>query len=155
MKIPSKRRKKPIQIDLDLEYKGIAFFQRLRLKVKRISLILDQFSFWRSALLWFVIFINTALSIYTTVFIYNNQEILPPTIPLLSFIQNPEQQFIKITQISLIIIGNLTIQFISIIISARNFFKLKYISHMILVSSLISTIILFISIYKTLIMVLP
>jgi len=142
-------------MNMALEHRGFALFQRLGSKLRRISLILDQFSYWRSALLWLVIFINTTFSIYTTIFIYNNQQNLPSTIPLLFFIQNPEQQFIKTTQISLIIIGNLAIQLISISISAKNFFKLKYISHMILVCSLSSTIILFVSIYKSLSMVLP
>ncbi|MEA3357114.1 MAG: hypothetical protein U9Q67_01650 [Patescibacteria group bacterium] len=142
------------QMDMDLKLSGIPFLQRLRFRSKKMSRLLDQFIYWRSALLWFVIFINTALPLLMTAFLYKHIRNLPSEVILLHFSQDTEYRFINTSDLTIVILVNLFIQCGAAIIGSKLYFKLKQVSILILLCSILSAILTYISIYKTLMMFL-
>ncbi|MBN2101111.1 hypothetical protein JW710_04465 [Candidatus Dojkabacteria bacterium] len=143
-------KEKPSQLGLGIKYKGSPFLQRVSLRYRRISRIMDQFSYWRSPVLWLAIFLNTSLSIITAVYFYNNITKIPSSIALFYYYQSPSKRFINSTNVILIVLTNLIVQLFAIIVGGRLYFKSKTLAYFIQTISIITTLALFISIYKPL-----
>lgn len=140
---------------MNLKYKGIPFIQSLIHKMRNFSIILEQFNYWRSGLLWFVIFTNLAVSILVAYKIYSFQADLPKELPIILSQQTSESKFISTPYILIALSVNIAIQIISIAIGGKLYFRLKHVSFFILVCSTVASALFFLSINKSINMALP
>lgn len=152
--VNKKSRNEAKQIPLGIKQKGIPFIQRFIYRMRKTSLLLDRFAYWRSPLLWLVIFINLVCGIALIVIMFQNWGLLPQQIPILYYHQTQELRFISPTLIVEIIFIQVFLQFVTLILGGRIVYKYKRISIYTLIISCISSVAFFASVYKAISMFL-
>jgi hypothetical protein len=138
------------QLDMNLKFSNFAFVNKIIYRLKKSTAFLDQFNFWRSPVLWLQIFVITFTTIYGAIFIYQKRTLLPDEIPLFFFQQETTARFINIDAVLILMAGNILLQIISIFISSRVFFKFKFLSHFVLLNSIVSNIVFNLALFKVL-----
>jgi hypothetical protein len=149
-KIAKKNALKPKQIDMNLKYSNFSFLNKWFYKLRKSAMMLEQFNFWRSPLLWLQIFTVSFTTIYSAIFLYQRRTDLPNQISLFYFQQNPDLRYINTDSILILIAVNILFQLISMFISSKVFFKCKFLSNFVLINSIFSNIFLNIAIFKIL-----
>lgn len=144
----NKADKKEPQIDMGLKYHGIPFIQKFLYRIRRFSIFLDQFNYWRLPLLWLLIFLTAASSAILTLYLFTNIENLPEQLPLLNSLSTPKDRLFYSSQITILLMINISIQIVTVIIGMKLFFKSKQITTMLLIISVLASIFLFIGIFK-------
>lgn len=149
----SKREKEP-QLRLGLEYSGNKLFDYLRYRINKWIIVLDQFSFWRSPLLWLVIFMNGTFT-YGVFHLLLTERSFPPTIPLLYYLPDPSAALFSVTQIPYLILFYLIGQAILVYLSARLFYRAKDLSSFTLFTASLITLLFFVTLYKSILLIRP
>lgn len=147
------KEEKEKQLPLNIEYKGIKTFERLHYRSSKIFAILDQFAFWRSPLLWLLIYVNLLLSYIFLRHYYTVDT--PPTIPLLYYLPNDNDILVSSSSLPLFLLAHSVLQFTGIYISAKMYYKLKQYSKFIILASLLVTLFFYTAMFKSLILTLP
>ena len=149
----SKKNDKP-QMSLGLEYSGNRLLQFLSFRTKKYVNIIEQFSYWRSPLVWLLIFLNVVFA-YSLISFVSGTAGIPPEIPLFPFSPQIDGVMFDTSLVStLVIIFGLT-QFIVILISFRLYYKLKDLSQFVLAISALLTVLFFLALYKSIEITLP
>lgn len=141
------------QLPLEIEYKGNKTFERLHYKSSKIFVILDQFAFWRSPLLWLLIFVNLGLS-YAFLHLYYSVD-TPPAIPFLYYIPDDNDVLVPTVSLPLFLLAHSVLQFICVYISAKMYYKLKHYSRFIILASILVTLFFYTTMFKSLMLTLP
>ncbi len=138
------------QMGMDLQFSRFSFLHKLLYQLKRSAWVLEQFSFWRSPILWLQIFVTTFTTIYGAIFIYQKRIDLPDKIPLLYFRQDVASRLINTDTVLIILAVNVALQIVSIFVSSRIYFKFKFLSHFLILCSIISNIFFNLALFKVL-----
>ncbi len=142
-------KKKEPQMKMGLKYSG-NILNRIKYRLLKISAFLDQFKFWRSPLLWFDIFINAAATTYSTTWIYSNWDKLPDEITFFYYFSNESKRFISLTDVINTIFIYLFIQLVSVILAYKISSRFRPLATFLLVCIAITSVTFFISLYKSL-----
>jgi hypothetical protein len=142
------------QLNMDLKFSRLSFIHKIIYKAKKSSVILDQFNYWRSPILWLQIFVITFTTVYGAIFIYQKRTELPNTIPFFFFQQDVTARFIPTDSVLILMAVNIIFQFFSIYVASKTFFKFKFLSTFILINSIVSNIIFNLALFKVLRMTL-
>ncbi|MDD3661482.1 MAG: hypothetical protein PHG63_00265 [Candidatus Dojkabacteria bacterium] len=154
VKTPKNKKQKDTQMPLHLRYSGIRVLDVLRFKISRTAVLLDHFSFWRSPLLWLIIFINITVSYLCLAYLFRRPD-LPPAIPLLYF--SHETSTVQVTQSTVytLFFAHLVVQALVLYSAARLFYKVKHVSFFILISALLTAFLFYTTILKSILLTLP
>ena len=144
------RKKKQTQIKMGLKYTGGSIFKKIQFRISRFSILLDQYMFWRTPLLWFDIFLNVAASIFATTWIYSNTDKLPGEVSLWYYFFEDIRRFSSSTDIISLVFIHLTIQMITLVIAYKISPRFRPLATFLLVCICITSISFYIAIYKSL-----
>ena len=149
----TKNQSKP-QLKLGLGYSGSKFFQFISYRIKRYVVLLEQFSYWRSPLVWLLIFLNVVFS-YAIISFSSSAHSLPPEISLFHYAGRLQDILFDSSLIPILVVIFGLIQFIVLLISSHIHYKLRDLSQFILAISVLLTILFFLSLYKSISVTLP
>lgn len=149
-----KKSKKESQMEMGLRYSGSNLFKLIRYRLSKISTLLDQYMFWRSPLLWFVIFINIGATVFSTTWIYSNITKLPDQVALFYFNFDQSNRFIEIPDLVTFIFLNLGLQVVTVMLASKVSTRFKPLSSFLLTCSAITSLAFYIALYKALSLVI-
>jgi hypothetical protein len=147
------KEEKEKQLPLEIEYKGNKTFERLHYKSSKLFIILDQFAFWRSPLLWLLIFVNIGLA-YGFMHLYLSIE-APPAVPLLYYLSDDKDIPVPALSLPLFLLVHSVLQCTGVYVSARMYYKLKQYSRFIMLASILVTLLFYATMFKSLTLTLP
>lgn len=154
MKPEKKHNEKEPQLELGLTVPGNQFAARVKHRTRYVVLLLEQFSYWRSALLWFLILTNVVCS-YALFSILKTVEGVPPTIPLLYYADSTSGILVETHVIPYFTAIYLGIQCFIIFLCFRLHFKVRALSQFLLIISILLTVLFFAGLYKSITLTLP
>lgn len=149
---PKNRNKEP-QLALGLKYSENRIIRFILYRARRISLILDQLTFWRSPVLWLLLFLNGVL-IYSLLPLLTSDK-LPPDVPIFYYGLTTETILFPSDWLEYLFAGFLATQFVSILVSSGLYYRLKQLSFFILLSSILTTFLFGITVFKSVTLTLP
>jgi hypothetical protein len=149
-KLKPKVSRKQTQISMSLKFPGSNLFKQIKHRFSKISTLLDQYMFWRSPLLWFIVFVNAGSTILITTWIYSNLDKLPDQVSIFYYHFNQSSRFIETTDITSFIFLNIFLQIVMILIASKVSQRFKPLSTFLLTCSTITSITFYIAIYKSL-----
>lgn len=138
------------QIEMGLKYSGSSLLGAVHFRLKKFSTLFNQFIFWRSPLLWFIVFVNASATTFLTTWIYANMDKLPSEITFHYYLFEQSAKFITITDTINKIFVHIFIQFVTLIIASRISPRFRQLSTFILVCSAITSLAFFLALYKAL-----
>jgi hypothetical protein len=138
------------QIQMGLKFSGSSLFKKIRYKLSSISTLLDQYMFWRSPLLWFIVFVNAGSTIFATTWLYSNLDKLPDQIALFYYHFDQSNRFLNTQDLTSFIFLNVFIQAVMIIIASKVSQRFKPLSTFLLTCAAITSITFYIALYKAL-----
>lgn len=144
-----------MQAEMPLNYKGIPLFQRLVYRIRKQYRVLEQIKFWRSFALWFNIFCNAIFPFLLVSWLFRHLSELPRELPFIFYYEDPSSRFLPAYYIAIIVGFNVLVQLITLGVCSRLFTKLKALSFALLVSATVSSLMLYASLYKALLIVVP
>ena len=145
-----KSKKKQTQIKMGLKYSGGSIFKRIRYRISKFSILLDQYMFWRTPLLWFDIFLNVTATILSTTWIYSNWDKLPDKVSLWYYFFDDIKRFNSSTDIINLIFIHLAIQTVSLLLAYKISPRFRPLATFLLVCICIASLSFYIAIYKSL-----
>jgi hypothetical protein len=151
MKEDKKQREK--QLSLGIEYRGNKTVERIHYKSRRIFLLLDQFAFWRSPLLWLLIFVNAGLG-YLFLSLFFSAD-TPPTIPLMYYLANESDALVPAISLPFFVAAHFVLQAAGVYVAGRMYYKLKQYSRFLLMASIVVTMLFYATMFKSLTLTLP
>lgn len=144
----AKKSKKQAQLKMGLKFPGSSIVKAIQDRLSKISTLLDQYMFWRSPALWFIIFINVGASIFYSTWIFSNSDKLPEEIALFYYNFDPAERFMAIDDIPGLIFVNILIQAITIILTSKVSSRFKPLSTFMLTVSSLSSVSFYLALYK-------
>ena len=142
------------QEKLDLKYSGFPFIERINHRIGKYYVVLDQFNFWKSSSLWVVIFLNIIGSFFVINLVLSNAGSIPQQIPIFFYLKSMDSRFIDLNTLLILIASNIFIQLFTIYISNKTYFKMRNLSVIVLITLIISSSLFYLSIFKSLRMLL-
>lgn len=145
--------KKEPQLVLGLKYSENRFLRFFLYRAQKFTLLLDQLSFWRSPILWLLIFTNGMLFylLYPSLI----SEKLPPGIPIFNYALTTNSVLFPSENLFYFLGAFLGAQLFSVYIASRTYYRLKQLSLFILLSSILSTFLFGVTMYKSISLTLP
>lgn len=144
---------KDSQLTLGLSFRNSRFAEYVRYKITKLLILLDEVTFSRLPVLYLVIFIDATLG-YWLYFIVLGSQKLPPYFPILYF--SPQVDTLTATSDMLnLFFFLLSLHFLSIYVSSRIFYKLRQLSILLLLCCILTSVLFFITVYKSASLSLP
>ncbi len=147
--------KKETQMKLGIKYHGIPFFQRIKSRVWKTSVVLEQFVYWRSPLVWLSVFVNASFSILVATWFFSKTDVMPPFVPLFYYFHEIERTMIASSYIPLIIGVNVLMQLLLMIINAKIFLTSRGLSRFLMCCTTLIALLFYAAIYKTISLSIP
>ena len=141
------------QLALGLSFKGSRLLEFMKYKVGKFMILLDEVSYWRQPLLYLIMFIDGILG-YWLFSIVLRSGLLPPKVPLL-FYSVKTDTLIRSNDTLFLFLFLLALHVLAIYISSKLFYRFRQLSTFILLACCFSSIIFFISVYKSLSLTFP
>ncbi len=150
----SKSKSEP-QLQLGLHFSGLRLLEYIRFRFKKLLIFLDQLSFWRAPALWLIFFLNGTASYMLFNTIRSERSVLPPNIPLLFFADTTYGSLLSTDSLMHVLIIQLLFQLLIVILAFRISLRLKQLSKFMLIISILSSTLFYITLYKSLWLTLP
>lgn len=149
----NKKDVKDPQLSLGLSFRNSRLAEYLRYKITKLLILLDEVSFSRLPILYLVIFIDATLG-YWLYFVVLRSRQLPPYLPILYF--SPQVNTLTATNDLLnLFFFLIALHLLSIYVSSKIFYKLRQLSNLLLLCCVLTSILFFITTYKSASLSLP
>lgn len=135
------------QLPLGLSFKSSRLIEYLKYRVNKVLVFLDEISFWRLPVLYFVLFIDGTVA-YWIIFTVLRWHQLPPQIPILYF--SPQVNTLTATSdILTLFLFLMVLHVLAIYVSAKLFYKFRQLSVFLLIGCVLSSVLYFLTLYKS------
>ena len=150
----TKRKNDEPQIKMGLKFSGSKVLEYLRHRLRTVTTLLDQYTFWRSPILWLILFMNVVFT-YVILTQILKTNLLPPSIPLFYYTSKSAPLLIEVDIIPYIIVIYLSLQMIGIFVASKLYFRLKTLSTFTLLVCILATFLFYLALYKSITLTLP
>ncbi|MBN1618105.1 hypothetical protein JW887_02060 [Candidatus Dojkabacteria bacterium] len=141
------------QLDLGIKYKGNPLIDRFKNDARKKLRILELFIYWRSAILWFLFFLNTVAPYFLYTKFAEKLSKLDYKFPLFYYLPVKKDRLITKEDLLFFLITFAIVQLVGVALGSKVYFKSKDISYLLIITQILSSIFVYLGLYKSLLMI--